>query len=83
MELLTLVGTGLVAGILATKLAKSTSHGVVIDTIIGSFGVVVGPALFALAGLSPHSWLMTTIVGVVSGIAIHALANYLPKKTLF
>ena len=83
MELLTLVGTGLVAGILATKFAKSTSHGVVINTIIGSFGVVVGPALFALVGLVPHSWLMTTIVGLVSGIALHTIANYLPKKDLF
>jgi uncharacterized membrane protein YeaQ/YmgE (transglycosylase-associated protein family) len=83
MELLTLIGTGLVAGILATKVAKSTSDGVVKDTIIGSFGAYVGPVLFTLAGLPPHSWLLTVIVGVVSGMAMHALANYLPNKTLF
>lgn len=81
-QLLIMLATGLVAGVLATKIVKSTSHGVVIDTIIGSFGVYVGPALFALAGLPAHSFIMTTLVGLVSGVAIHALANYLPNKTL-
>jgi uncharacterized membrane protein YeaQ/YmgE (transglycosylase-associated protein family) len=82
MELLILLGTGLVAAVVATKILKSKSHGLVIDTIIGAFGAYAGATLIALGGVTvPHTLIASLLVGIVSGSVLHFLANRMPVKT--
>lgn len=80
MDLLILIVTGFVAGFAATKLLKTPSYGVPVDTIIGAFGAYAAGILFAMLGLAAGSMVVTTVLGIVGGVALHAVLHALPKK---
>lgn len=80
MELLILIVTGFVAGFAATKLLKTPSYGVPVDTIIGAFGAYAAGTLFAMLGITAGSLIVATLAGVVGGVALHAVLHALPKQ---
>ena len=80
MELLTFLVIGLVTALAVTKGLKYTSHGLLVDTIIGAFGATSGAALFATLGIAAADGVGTIAVPVLGAFVMHALVKYVPIK---
>jgi uncharacterized membrane protein YeaQ/YmgE (transglycosylase-associated protein family) len=79
MSLFIWILLGLVAGLLASHLVNHRGEGVVLDTLLGIVGAVIGGWLFhqfghaGVNGLNFHSVLVATIGAVVFLVVYHAI----------
>ena len=68
---------GLVAGFIASKLVNNTGEGVVLDTVLGILGAVVGGSLFTqfgaagVAGFNLHSMFVAVVGAAVAVLVLH------------
>ncbi|MFZ2587220.1 MAG: hypothetical protein WAZ18_03765, partial [Alphaproteobacteria bacterium] len=69
-----------VTGLAVTKGLKHTSHGVVIDTIIGAYGAGLGVVVFGLLGITLPDPTGGLLVPVLGAFATHLLVKYIPVK---
>lgn len=80
MELLTFLVIGLVTGLVVTKGLKYTSHGLLIDTIVGAFGATSAAAIFGTLGIVAAAPVGDIVVPVLGAFTLHVLVKYLPIK---
>jgi uncharacterized membrane protein YeaQ/YmgE (transglycosylase-associated protein family) len=79
MSFLVWVVLGLVAGFIASKIVNKQGEGMLLDTVLGVVGAVVGGWLFALfgaggvSGLNLYSLLVAVIGAIVVLFAYHAI----------
>lgn len=72
MNFLVWILLGLVAGFIASKIVNKRGEGVLMDTLLGIVGAIVGGLLFSLFGRAGVSGinLHSLIVAVVGAIAV-------------
>ncbi len=81
MELLVGILLGAVAGWLASKIMKSNSNGMLLNTILGILGSYVGVSFFQFLGYNTASnWLGSIIVATVGAIILIAVVRLIFKK---
>ena len=79
MYIITWIIFGLIAGFIASKLVNNTGEGIVLDTILGIVGAVVGGAIFhafgaaGVTGFDLYSLLVAVVGAVVLLVVYHAL----------
>ena len=79
MSLFVWILLGLVAGLIASHIVNRRGEGIVLDTLLGIVGAIVGGWLFhmfgraGVTGLNLHSILVATAGAVVFLIAYHAI----------
>jgi uncharacterized membrane protein YeaQ/YmgE (transglycosylase-associated protein family) len=79
MSILAWIVLGLLAGFIGSKLVNKTGEGVVLDTVLGIVGAVVGGFLFnrfgasGVTGLNIYSLLVAVVGAVLLLVAYHAI----------
>ena len=79
MYIITWIIFGLIAGFIASKLVNNTGEGLVLDTILGIVGAVVGGYIFhafgaaGVTGFDLYSLLVAIVGAVVLLVVYHAL----------
>ena len=70
---------GLIAGFIASKIVNKSGEGIVLDTVLGIVGAVVGGLLFSTFGAAPvtglniYSMIVAVIGAVVVLVVYHAI----------
>ena len=75
MSLLAWIILGLISGFIASKLVQNRGEGIILDTVLGAFGAVVGGWLFTSLGSAGvtgfNIWSMfVAVVGAVITLVI-------------
>jgi uncharacterized membrane protein YeaQ/YmgE (transglycosylase-associated protein family) len=72
MHILAWIVLGLVAGFIASKIVNKSGEGLILDSIIGMVGAVVGGWLFSFFGMAGASGLSlySLVVAVVGSIVL-------------
>jgi uncharacterized membrane protein YeaQ/YmgE (transglycosylase-associated protein family) len=80
MDIVTWIVVGLIAGVLASLVVKG-GHGIVVDTIVGMVGALLGGWLFRQLGWStPFGGLLGTIfVAFVGAVVLLALLRLIRR----
>ena len=79
MSFLVWIVLGLVAGFIASKIVNKRGEGMLLDTVLGVVGAVVGGWLFALfgaggvSGLNLYSLLVAVVGAIVVLFTYHAI----------
>jgi uncharacterized membrane protein YeaQ/YmgE (transglycosylase-associated protein family) len=79
MSLFVWILLGLVSGLIASHIVNHRGEGVVLDTLLGVVGAVVGGWLFhtfghaGVSGLNLHSFLVATVGAIVFLVGYHAI----------
>jgi uncharacterized membrane protein YeaQ/YmgE (transglycosylase-associated protein family) len=79
MSLFVWILLGLVSGLIASHIVNHRGEGVVLDTLLGVVGAVVGGWLFhtfghaGVSGLNLHSFLVATVGAIVFLAGYHAI----------
>jgi uncharacterized membrane protein YeaQ/YmgE (transglycosylase-associated protein family) len=76
MSILAWIVLGLIAGFVASKIVNKTGEGVLMDTVLGIVGAIVGGLLFGIfggrgvSGLNLHS-LIVAVAGAIAVLLIY------------
>jgi uncharacterized membrane protein YeaQ/YmgE (transglycosylase-associated protein family) len=79
MSLFVWILLGLVAGLIASHIVNHRGEGIVLDTLLGVVGAIVGGWLFnsfghtGVTGLNTHSFLVATVGAIVFLFVYHAI----------
>jgi uncharacterized membrane protein YeaQ/YmgE (transglycosylase-associated protein family) len=79
MSFLVWIVLGLLAGFIASKIVNKQGEGMLLDTVLGIVGAVVGGWLFSLlgargaTGLNLHSLLVAVVGAIVVLFTYHAI----------
>jgi uncharacterized membrane protein YeaQ/YmgE (transglycosylase-associated protein family) len=79
MSLFVWILLGLVAGLLASHIVNHRGEGVVLDTLLGIVGAIIGGWLFhafghaGVNGLNIHSFLVATVGAIAFLVVYHAI----------
>ena len=79
MSLFIWILLGLVAGLIASHLVNHRGEGIVLDTLLGVVGAIVGGWLFRMfghagvSGLNLHSLLVATVGAIAFLVVYHAI----------
>lgn len=79
MSLFVWILLGLVAGLIASHIVNHRGEGVVLDTLLGVVGAIIGGWLFnsyghpGVNGLNMHSFLVATVGAIVFLFVYHAI----------
>jgi uncharacterized membrane protein YeaQ/YmgE (transglycosylase-associated protein family) len=79
MSLFVWILLGLVSGLIASHLVNHRGEGIVLDTLLGVVGAMIGGWLFnmfgrtGVSGLDMHSILVATVGAVVVLVGYHAI----------
>lgn len=79
MSLFVWILLGLVSGLIASHIVNHRGEGIVIDTLLGVVGAIVGGWLFnmfgraGVNGLNMHSFLVATVGAIVLLFVYHAI----------
>jgi len=79
MSLLAWIVLGLIAGFIASKIVNRRGEGLLLDTLLGVVGAVIGGMLFrlvrvhAVTGVNLHSLIVAVAGAVLVLVAYHAL----------
>ena len=81
MSLLVWIIVGLIAGWLAGKVMKGGGYGVLVDTLLGMLGGIVGGWVFNALGIWPAAGLIGSIIVAFVGAVILIAVSRAIKKT--
>jgi uncharacterized membrane protein YeaQ/YmgE (transglycosylase-associated protein family) len=80
MSLLVWIIVGLIAGWLAGKVMKGGGYGVLVDTLLGMLGGIVGGWVFNVLGIWPAAGLIGSIIVAFVGAVILIAVSRAIKK---
>lgn len=80
MTYLIFLFVGLIAGWIASILAKGSGYGILINLILGVIGSFVGGTIFSVFGIQLNGFFGLLISSIVGAVVIIWLVNLLAKK---
>ena len=81
MSILAWLILGLIAGFIASRIVNKAGEGLILDTVLGIIGAIVGGFLFSLfgasgvTGLNLYSMLVAIIGAIVVLVVYHAIVR--------